>query len=56
MEGVERFVAVETNESGQLAALVNRFGYIPARKVLKYDGRSFMLDELEEELRNGDLK
>jgi 2-oxoglutarate ferredoxin oxidoreductase subunit alpha len=51
MEGVERFIAVETNESGQLAALVSRFGYIPARKVLKYDGRSFMLDELEEELR-----
>jgi 2-oxoglutarate ferredoxin oxidoreductase subunit alpha len=50
MEGVERFVAVETNESGQLAALVSRFGYNAAGKILKYDGRPFMLGELEEEL------
>ena len=50
MEGVERFFAVETNESGQLAALVSRFGYTAAGNVLKYDGRPFMPDELEEEL------
>ena len=50
MEGVERFVAVETNESGQLAALASRFGYTAAGKILKYDGRPFMLGELEEEL------
>jgi 2-oxoglutarate ferredoxin oxidoreductase subunit alpha len=50
MEGVERFFAVETNESGQLAALVSRFGYTAAGKILKYDGRPFMLGELEEEL------
>jgi len=50
MEGVERFFAVETNESGQLAALVSRFGYTAAGNILKYDGRPFMPDELEEEL------
>jgi 2-oxoglutarate/2-oxoacid ferredoxin oxidoreductase subunit alpha len=50
MDGVERFFAVETNESGQLAALVSRFGYTAAGKVLKYDGRPFMINELEEEL------
>jgi 2-oxoglutarate ferredoxin oxidoreductase subunit alpha len=38
---------VETNQTGQLAMLVSMFGYIPAGKVLKYDGRPFMVDELE---------
>ncbi len=47
MEGVEQFYAVETNESGQLAALVSRFGFRPAGKILKYDGRPFMVDELD---------
>ena len=47
MDGVEQFYAVETNESGQLAALVSRFGYTPSGKILKYDGRPFMVDELE---------
>ncbi len=47
MDGVERFYAVETNESGQLATLVSRFGYRPTGKILKYDGRPFMVDELE---------
>jgi 2-oxoglutarate ferredoxin oxidoreductase subunit alpha len=50
MEGVEKFFAVETNESGQLADLVRQFGYNAAGKILKYDGRPFMLNELEEEL------
>jgi 2-oxoglutarate ferredoxin oxidoreductase subunit alpha len=47
MEGVEQFYAVETNETGQLAALVRYFGYTPTEKVLKYDGRPFMVDDLE---------
>ena len=51
MDGVERFIGVETNESGQLAALVRRFGYRAAGMVLKYDGRPFMVDELEAELK-----
>jgi 2-oxoglutarate/2-oxoacid ferredoxin oxidoreductase subunit alpha len=50
MEGVKQFYTVETNESGQLLALVNRFGYTAAGKILKYDGRPFMLDELEAEI------
>jgi 2-oxoglutarate ferredoxin oxidoreductase subunit alpha len=51
MEGVERFFGVETNETGQLARLVRGFGYRDSGMVLKYDGRPFMLDELERELR-----
>ena len=51
MDGVERFFGVETNESGQLATLVRRFGYRASGMVLKYDGRPFMVEELEQELR-----
>ena len=51
MKGVEMFYAVETNESGQLAALVSRYGYRAAGTVLKYDGRPFMAGEVEAELR-----
>ena len=50
MDGVDRFYGVETNETGQLANLVRRFGYRASGMVLKYDGRPFMLDELEQEL------
>jgi 2-oxoglutarate ferredoxin oxidoreductase subunit alpha len=51
MDGVERLLGVETNETGQLARLVRQFGYRADAMVLKYDGRPFMLDELERELR-----
>jgi 2-oxoglutarate ferredoxin oxidoreductase subunit alpha len=50
MDGVERFFAVETNETGQLARLVRGFGYRASGLVLRYDGRPFMIDELEQEL------
>jgi 2-oxoglutarate ferredoxin oxidoreductase subunit alpha len=51
MDGVERFFGVETNETGQLTRLVREFGYSANGMVLKYDGRPYMLDELEQELR-----
>jgi 2-oxoglutarate ferredoxin oxidoreductase subunit alpha len=51
MDGVERFFSVETNETGQLARIVREFGYRAGGMVLKYDGRPYMLDELEQELR-----
>ncbi|HTY51626.1 MAG TPA: 2-oxoacid:acceptor oxidoreductase subunit alpha [Methanomicrobiales archaeon] len=51
MDGVKRFFAVETNETGQLADLVRGFGYRASGTVLKYDGRPFMIEELEQELR-----
>jgi 2-oxoglutarate ferredoxin oxidoreductase subunit alpha len=51
MNGVERIIAVETNESGQLADFVSRFGYTVDERILKYDGRPFMLDDLEKELK-----
>jgi 2-oxoglutarate ferredoxin oxidoreductase subunit alpha len=51
MDGVERFFAVETNETGQLAGLVRGFGFRASGLVLRYDGRPFMIDDLEQELR-----
>jgi 2-oxoglutarate ferredoxin oxidoreductase subunit alpha len=51
MDGVERFFGVETNETGQLVRLVRQFGYRADGMVLKYDGRPFMLEDLEQELR-----
>ncbi|MDD1661774.1 MAG: 2-oxoacid:acceptor oxidoreductase subunit alpha [Methanomicrobiales archaeon] len=50
MKGVDRFFGVETNETGQLARLVREFGYRADGLVLKYDGRPFTVDELEQEL------
>jgi Pyruvate:ferredoxin oxidoreductase and related 2-oxoacid:ferredoxin oxidoreductases, alpha subunit len=46
-EGVERLIAVECNESGQLARLVRQFGFGTDDTILKYDGRPFFVDELE---------
>ncbi|MDD1667073.1 MAG: hypothetical protein LUO96_01260 [Methanomicrobiales archaeon] len=50
MDGVDRFYGVENNETGQLARLVRGYGYRASGMVLKYDGRPFMVDELEQEL------
>ncbi len=51
MEGVERIIAVEENQTGQLACLVRQFGYHTSGTVLKYDGRPFTVEELEDEIR-----
>lgn len=51
MQGVERLYTAEVNETGQLARLVHQFGYRTSVTVLKYDGRPFIVEELEDELR-----
>ena len=50
MAGVRKIVAVEENQTGQLSRLVRQSGYHPAETVLKYDGRPFIVEELEDEL------
>jgi 2-oxoglutarate ferredoxin oxidoreductase subunit alpha len=55
MAGVREFRVVEENETGQLGRLVREFGYTPAGKVLKYDGRPFFVEELERDLKGGIL-
>jgi 2-oxoglutarate ferredoxin oxidoreductase subunit alpha len=50
-DGVEQIIAVECNETGQLARLVRQFGYMSEQVILKYDGRPFFVEELESMLR-----
>jgi len=48
--GVKKLICVENNATAQLALLIQRFGFVVNEKILKYDGRPFSLDELEEKL------
>jgi len=51
LNGVQTLVCVENNSTGQLARLINRYGFNVDERILKYDGRPFSLDELEERLK-----
>lgn len=48
--GVEMLIAVENNVTGQLVKLTKEYGFDADRTVLRYNGRPFTIDELEEEL------
>ncbi|HOK79743.1 MAG TPA: 2-oxoacid:acceptor oxidoreductase subunit alpha [bacterium] len=50
MAGVKNLISVECNATGQLATFIQQFGYSVNRKILKYDGRPFSVDELENHL------
>lgn len=52
INGVQSLICVENNSTGQLVSLINRYGFTVNEKILKYDGRPFSLDELEERLKN----
>ena len=51
LAGVERIVSVEHSATGQFAALAAAHGFVPARRVLRYDGRPFSVEEMERELK-----
>ncbi|MFA5355911.1 MAG: 2-oxoacid:acceptor oxidoreductase subunit alpha [Candidatus Omnitrophota bacterium] len=51
LTGVKRLISVEDNATGQLAKLIRNYGFKAEDKILKYDGRPFTPDGLEEELR-----
>ncbi len=51
MEGVKKVIAVENNATGQLARLVKEHGCGVSESILKYDGRNFTVEELEERVR-----
>lgn len=51
MEGVKKVIAVENNATAQLAKIVNGLGYGISASVLKYDGRNFTVEELEDRVR-----
>jgi 2-oxoglutarate ferredoxin oxidoreductase subunit alpha len=50
IEGAKRTICVENNVTGQLAGLLGCNGVAVDDKVLKYDGRQFSVEELEERL------
>ncbi len=50
--GVEKIICVENNATAQLVQLINQYGFDVDEKVLKYDGRPFVADELEEQLKS----
>lgn len=50
-KGVKSLICVENNATGQLIRLVQGFGFKVDKKILKYDGRPFSVDELEEKLK-----
>jgi len=52
LEGTQNLICVENNATAQLASLINHYGFRVNEKILKYDGRPFSLDELEERLKD----
>ena len=52
LSGVQSLICVENNSTAQLASLINRYGFSVNEKILKYDGRPFSSDELEERLKD----
>jgi 2-oxoglutarate ferredoxin oxidoreductase subunit alpha len=47
LKGVKKIICVENNATGQLADFVKFYGINVDKRILKYDGRPFSLDELE---------
>ncbi len=48
LDGVERVICVENNATAQLASHLKCHGLRVDNKILKYDGRSFSVDELRD--------
>jgi 2-oxoglutarate ferredoxin oxidoreductase subunit alpha len=46
LDGVGKLIAVEENATAQLAILAERYGIIANGKILQYDGRPFLPDDL----------
>ena len=51
IKGVKKLIAVESNATAQLVKLINQYGLGVDEMILKYDGRPFSVEELEEKLR-----
>jgi len=51
IEGVDKIICVENNATGQLERLIKFYGFDVDERILKYDGRPFSLDELEEKIK-----
>lgn len=51
INGVKTLISVENNATGQLSLLLKLCGFKTDREILRYDGRPFSLDELEEKVK-----
>jgi len=51
LKGIKKLICVESNATGQLSRLLKISGFNVDEQVLKYDGRPFSLDELEDKVR-----
>ena len=49
MAGVKKLICVENNATAQLAKLIRCYGFSVDNTILRYDGRPFSLEDLEEE-------
>lgn len=47
----KRIIDIEVNAIGQLAKLFENHGFNISARILKYDGRPFTPDELEEKIK-----
>jgi len=50
LKGVKKIICVENNATGQLADFLKRYDINVDQKVLKYDGRPFTVNELEQKI------
>jgi 2-oxoglutarate ferredoxin oxidoreductase subunit alpha len=48
LEGAEKIICIESNATGQLANLIKIYGMRADELILKYDGRPFAVEELQE--------
>ncbi len=51
LKGIKQIIVVENNLTGQLAQLIQNHGFSINQKILKYDGRPFSVNELEEKIK-----
>jgi len=52
LKDVKKIISVENNATGQLGSLIKSYGVKVDREILKYDGRPFSVDELEEKIKS----
>ena len=50
LKGVDKIISIENNSTGQMAKLLRSHGIKIDKKILKYDGRPFDVDELKDKL------
>lgn len=51
LEGVEKVICIESNATGQMTQVLRANGINVDEKILRYDGRPFTIDEVEERLK-----